>query len=444
MNEQLVELHARILNKQIDSKTLSYWVNGLRTGALSLDSIRKTLLASDEYKSRVVTMFKQVYFELVGYENFDNVFRSFWNSLSNDEVTYNMIDTFVKQTAEYSKKITETIESSFAYANVECTSDEVAKYKIKFIENSKYTIDMLQTDINASISQDIPTTSSIIDNDKKDDKINIPKIVEKVLVNPEIDLLKLQMFENVFKRPMYVEEYFKYVFENPDVFSNLNKIFEKYQKQYTMTLSLYRDYSHQTITDRQFVSLYLEQYESENFQENLTDILLDTDEYKNSIKDVVLQWYKKLYDSVLNSDDLNYLYLNLRAQKCHLNDERLVQEIKKFKNQTDSFIEDIFATYMQVLQRQPDMYEIDQHVTFYRERMNQNMIDIHLKLECILINTLEFHEILKLKIREKYKTINSQEILPSKLYQCLNAVTIQIHNDTSLAVIDDILIKLTI
>lgn len=427
MNEQLVELYSRIMNKPIDSKTLSYWMNGVRSGALSIDGIKKNLIASDDYKNRVETMFKQVYFELVGFEKFEVVFSKFW-SVVNDEVSYKQIDEFIKSSQEYLERLEAMVTSSFAYAGKEYDTTILNFYIEQLRQGKLTTLEQLQNSINLLLHCD--TTKSAVLCCPVDIKIE-QRFEKPQIFNLQDD--KVEAFEQVFERPMFVEEYFKYIVKNPSVFDNVQELYSLYRKIYIQTITIVRDFSRQEMSEWDFIKKYLSEIDSHDFIKTLIHQLIKTDCYQKAMKDMILIWYKKLYDSVLNSDDLQYLFNIMSDKQIHLNDEKLVEEIKQFKMETDEYVENIFGTYTRVLQRQPDIYEIDQYICYYRHHKNIEKSVVEIYLENLLVNTLEFHEIIKQTIKaaysEKYPT---KDIPPSKLYIKLQEITSKLSTKSNL------------
>jgi hypothetical protein len=80
---------------------------------------------------------------------------------------------------------------------------------------------------------------------------------------------------------------------------------------------------------------------------------------------------------------------------------------------------------MNVLERPPDMNEIEQYVAYYRTAAEAGD-DASYALEKVLMRTLEFHDSIKKKIRIEYVSKKNKEVLPSALFDILNRIIVNI------------------
>jgi hypothetical protein len=159
-----------------------------------------------------------------------------------------------------------------------------------------------------------------------------------------------------------------------------------------------------------------------------------TPNYEKCMKSMLVSYYTKIYDIDMDISDLEYIFEKVKAQKIYPGDEKLVHVIKQFKGDTDSYIDNIFATYLLVLDREPDIYELNEELSFYR-RTKQSECEISLDtINSVqakkLTQTLEFHEIIKKQIKTIFASQKSTAISPSQLYTILNSVLVHIKDIT--------------
>ena len=109
--------------------------------------------------------------------------------------------------------------------------------------------------------------------------------------------------------------------------------------------------------------------------------------------------------------------------KLSIVDDNINRILSNFKEITDDITTHIFRVFLSVLERQPDIHEVEQHIVYYRDHIDdQTMVQLDECLENKLMNSLEYHDILKTKIKIAYKTVKTKDILPSTLFGILNQI----------------------
>lgn len=387
MDELIADTYTRIMGRPIDSKTMAYWANALGTGAASRTTFVLNLLGLPEYKQRVETMFKQVYFENVGIEDFDTNFQAFWNANNEVEITYEDIQKFVRNCQAYkdriSKQITETLNSK----GLEAEPEVVQSYARKFGETIDYTVENMMAELKTS-----PT------------------------VNMTIDFDYLKSMESVFGRALFVEEYFKYLHSE----SSPQEIFSKHTSSFKATQRVYYDYCNVMLSEWDYIKKYINLVDISNFEANLIEEVIHSEAYEKAMKNVLKEWYMNLFDVSLDTEDLHYIFEKVQTERLHLTSDGIVKILKSVKAETDTYIEQIFPVYQKVLARQPDMQEISSHLPQYRSGSR-------VTLENDLIMSLEFHDILKTKIKNQLGNVP-----PSKLYSVLKTITSHFNSLTTM------------
>jgi hypothetical protein len=399
MNELIAETYTRIMGRPVDSKTMAYWANSLSTGSASLTTFIQHLLQLPEYKQRVETMFKQIYFDIIGTEDFDDNFQSFWTTNEHTEVMYDDIQVFVKSCRIFKDRITKQVMDALDNADI-AVPDDITNYVDMIINTHGYTI---QTMIDALKKQSAVAGTQTL-----------------MAVSDDIDLKYLFIMEETFGRALFVQEYFKY--KNSSL--TPQEIFAKHTHCYKSTQRVYSDYCNIVLSEWEYIRKYIDLVDKETFEGELIEEVIQSFNYALAMKNVLKEWYINLFDISLDADDLQYIFEKVKIQKLHLSSDGIIKVLKNVKAETDAYIEEIFPIYQKVLNRQPDMQEISSHLPQYRS-------GVPVTLENDLIMSLEFHDIIKEKIKHTLGNVT-----PSKLYSVLKYVTNQFTTDTTMEDVD--------
>ena len=144
-------------------------------------------------------------------------------------------------------------------------------------------------------------------------------------------------------------------------------------------------------------------------------------EYEKSMKESLFAKYKSLFDEELEVVDIIYLFQIIKKLKLNIVDDNINRILSNFKEITDDITTHIFRVFLGVLERQPDIHEVEQHIVYYRDNIDdRTMMQLDATLENRLMNSLEYHDILKTKIKLAYKAAKTKDILPSTLFGILN------------------------
>ncbi len=396
------------MGRPIDSKTMAYWANALASGSASNTTFIQHLLQLPEYKQRVETMFKQIYFELVGVEQFDEMFQSFWSTNVVTEVTYDDIQSFVKSCSVYKHNLIKQITEDLNKEDIEVPSD-INDYVEKMLTNPSYTIDTLI----------------------KDMQLQMKPLDPAMPVSPithEINMGYLKSMEDAFGRALFVQEYFKYI-DSPQT---PPEIFAKHTTSYKATQSIYIDYCNIVLSEWEYIRKYIDFVDKDNFEAELIEEVIKSSAYETAMKNVLKEWYLQLFDVSLDAEDLQYIFEKVQVQQLYLSSDAIVKILKSVKAETDAYIERIFPIYQNVLNRQPDMQEISSHLPQYRS-------GAQVTLENDLIMSLEFHDILKAKI----KLHMGGDVSPSRLYSALKHITSQFTSMTTMEDVEQLVAVIT-
>lgn len=419
IRSQIIDAYAQTIAKTIDTKTLNYLTMSVSKGENTIDNIVQTLMNTSEYFDRVKGMFQIVYFDTLGCNPKDEEFTKFWSVQTKTQpIDAKQIETYVRSMDMFVQKYEPIIKELFTTyrPSIQCTDTIIATFINKLRNDESYNYESLQTDIET-----FKENMEVIGSRQE------PHEAQRDIVVPTLDVYCLETFEKTFERHMYVKEYFKYVvFPSPSekqyIFASLDKIKEQHLSMYHKLAKIYATYTNSVLTEHEFVNSHLLAIDSDAYYDKIINNIVETSEYESSMCMTIQEYYKKLYDGSLDNNDLQYIFNIIKLHKYDLYDNRLVDCIKEFKKETDDFVDNIFNTYKLVLERQPDLIEVDDQLCKYRKGLQSrvNIEELNHQLEMSLQSTLEFHDIIKKHIRSQHLKFKNIEIQPSKLYTLLD------------------------
>jgi hypothetical protein len=186
--------------------------------------------------------------------------------------------------------------------------------------------------------------------------------------------------------------------------------------------AIFERYTGKSISEYYFVSKYLDDVDAIGFFDEIIDTIIASPEYHTGMCKVLATKYQNMFDQQLDENDIAYVFDSVKALKLDLVNESIIDILTNVKQETDEFISHIFKQFKRVLDRPPDMYELEEYVTYYRRsNVTQTLDGIDTTLERILMHMLEFHDIIKKQIK-----IVKKDILPSIMYDVLNKLIKQI------------------
>jgi len=233
----------------------------------------------------------------------------------------------------------------------------------------------------------------------------------------DIDYRQLQAFEQVFERPMYVHEYFKYVIRgNSKITLNYQEVFEDFMTKFTRLRSIIKNFLNEVLDEYEFVQNYLYDADDSNFFDNFVEDIVQSKKYKENMLAYLAHLYNQIFQESLESRDVEYIFEKVYQQKLSFKDECLNDILMSFKSETENIINHIFEQFSYVLHRSPDVFEINDFVCKYRDLLKSHPIeDVDVITEKALMESLEFHDIVKERIRER-----KPDILPRMVFSILS------------------------
>jgi len=452
--------------ENMDSKMLNYWVNSINRKDKNLVDFQEFLLKSQDYSNIIRNTFMDVFYERLSENNYYELFDEFQKHYTDKKVDISDISSFITESGIFREKYHHVIVTVYeAMKGQEPSEQEVNSYLLKFKQNSKYDIDDLRVDISMAtspfdmdenicgdLSEEEQTEIFELWEDKakflefyRSAKTAQPREIlpQQVMeMKPTIEnksdntLSIVDSFETIFKRNMNVREYLLY-------FDKLAKLNEKEKDTFIMSLKRVHDelfvnvqdillrYLGSNLDEDGFIKNYLHRSNEENFIDRLKQDIILSDDYESKMKERLASLYKSLYDTTLDSIEASYLFTSIKNKGYDLLNEDLNNEIVSFKSKTDNIIERILNIFLDTFEREPDTYEVSKYLQIYRDNSSSPIADIDNIVEHDLQESLEFHDVIKKKIKKLYSSIHNSSIAPSIVYTLLKKVLdIGINNKT--------------
>lgn len=227
----------------------------------------------------------------------------------------------------------------------------------------------------------------------------------------------IQAFEKIMERPMFVHEYIYYMQHQPMDVASI-------QLQRTLfyeVREVYQKHINKDLDEYNFVKTYLTRlHDSEGFMEQFIKDILESADYRDNMISIINTKYQRMYGETLDREDLQVVFDKIKQKRLHLFSEELSSTIVEFKRETDDIITHIFDKYMSLLDRQPDTYESTQYMHRYREQYGSGFEALDAQLEKDLVHSLEYHDVIKQKIKRTYVSSHGKEPLPSKTFEIMS------------------------
>ena len=487
MKNKIQSLHNELVGKSLDTSTLAFWATSIMKGSQSIDDFIEFVINTDDYKKNTDSQFKYNYFMYVDYDLSETTLSNFHDyaikKIKETQTSMNESDihAYISQLDTFIEKYTYIVKTVYnlKYSS-ECPGEICRKYVDKFATNPLYNIDLLENEIDNSEykttdtnvadvadAEDVSTVETVArqvdkshdfrlsyvnatnempsDNDMiimQNMSTNIDKLVEIFVASKQVvatvpippqktyDDIELERFQAAFQRPMYVQEYYKYVINNEneqDRIEDYGDLKEMHDANFNHMRQLVQLYTNVAMEELDFIKKYLDKIDNSRFFVDFVDTIIISIEYEINQKTSINSRYKRMFDEDLESHDTNFIFNKVKLAKLSLVDDAIEQMLTAFKSDTDDIITHVFEKYISVLERQPDIFEITKWVEVYRHSDIgfDQQDDV---VEAVLMKSLEFHDILKKRIRALYSEKKGSTILPSILYNILDVVLPTLEN----------------
>jgi len=170
-----------------------------------------------------------------------------------------------------------------------------------------------------------------------------------------------------------------------------------------------------------------------------------TPEYEAAMRKRLSDTHEGIYTAgsvALSADDLRRLFARAKRAGLSLVDDGLRACVSEYQEENDQIQDNIFGVFTAVYDRQPDRQELERHVAVYRgdggpdggDRVEpERMAQQNARLECELASDLEFHDVLKKKVKQRYMEAHGTGIFASALYATLRRLVRELQEETPFA-----------
>lgn len=434
------DLYFKAFDMKPDNKMFTYWTNAIQSGEKTESDFVQFILNGNEYKSRILSKFKSLWCEIIGTEFDESIVQRFLGE-SQTVVGILEIKTFLKSTDTYKNKITNVIVTMFnSRFDKDPSKDEIICYISKFQANEDYSISTLERDLKYSnkdlvhdfcMKNKITETNEIYDEYvklKNDDNYLLEFITGPVITNNvELDFAFIDEFERTYDRPIYVQEYSKYY--NARKSTDMNTLHTNHVEKFKTMKNILSKYTDYDLVEHEYVRKFLLKIELPDFIENFGNNIVYDEVYITKMKSNIILMYERLYDERLDDADVSYIFDKVQKQRVDIKDQRLDDFLLEFKKETDDIVNRIFKLYMEIYERTPDKIELLEKSFCYRRQ--ESFDDVDKVIEKELMSCLEFHDIIKQRIRKIKQDINISDVykMLSLVITKLDTLRIDMLND---------------
>jgi hypothetical protein len=453
LKERLQHIHRLWIGKGMDSRTSRYWINAIQSGEKTEAHFRALLLSGEDCQKRLHVLLRDRLRDRVGAGLDADLEADLWQQyiagLVEERIALEEpadIERWVIQTPAYQSKVEATIQEMYNIVHDGASPDAsvLSYYLDQFRGDPLYDIDRLRSDLDQNAhapppppppppSLQPPSSTHPAASQEAADVVTVEKAVDTSALPgaaPTVALESLRTdlidaFEEALKRPLYVHEYAKYAAPPPPSVSvsadAAAQLCKRQRDVYTRMAEIYRLYLNQALDEYTFVKRHLDHVDDPDVSlPRFESDVIFSDAYAAQMKETVRRRYAETYDEQLDDDDLAYVFeKKVQCEKIHLQDDSLASILVAFKAETDEIIDHLYRVFMDTLGRQPDTHESTRWFKHYRMHLAQGLGALDLALERELLMSLEYHDILKHKIKQVYAALHQQDILPSHLFSVL-------------------------
>jgi len=450
MTDELVQyntMYTKYFSTPLDKPFYAKWLRSCPNPvARSPSTFENYIINSSEYRNYLYTRFKVLYNRIIGQseeavEPFSEFMKEYGGQVGRilDDA---VIRTYIKNIPVFSRKYEAVIRNLYTMVNKEDIPENLLQIYLKnFISSDNYDIDALNTDI---VSGTTPTaisgTTNIIHEiktswmdiygcDPTSSEINEllaqlgnPRHILQSLIkqfnlfrNVRIDTIQ-QKFLEEFGREISAPELMKIYASSTQL--SYEDLHEQHRQHFNSVKALYSDYSACDITEIDYIKRYIYVVDDPDYIETITRELVASKAYEAQMKALIQTVYTNLFMTKIEADDEQYMFEQIQSDAVCLTSPVVTETVTLLKKETDGYIENLTANYKHILKREPDVLECQMYKELYRN--DHDMLKTEAAIKEALYTSLEYHEILKQKIKGLFKKTLGKDPLPSQVYALLN------------------------
>ena len=411
------ELYASLLPSsgfKMDSKTSKYWSNAILKGDKTESDFTDFVLRSKDYVNYVRSLFVDVYYELAVCisENADvhSMFEEMMKGKEGSLVSRGDIKHFISRTPGFREGLDREIARLYKVhkgTTVSPSDSEAISALFLDDKDGSYTFERLESDISAIGSA--LETNSVPANPNPSD---MPAVSPRNANRNDEEIVDI--YETVVQRNMSAREFLLFASDLStvqDKVAQCKNYSKKIDEHFVSVRDIVKRYLEEDLGRDAFISKHLiAAFTVDNYSQILQDEIVVSTEYRTKMTAKIKQLHDKMYGEDMVEDDCAYLFDRVRERKIEISNEDLNIFIAEFKKETDEIVQRVFDIYMEVYEREPEEDELNGHVTFMR--MTKDKMIAHSTIKSELRNALEYHDVLKKRIKKVYMTNQSENQNP--------------------------------
>jgi len=262
----------------------------------------------------------------------------------------------------------------------------------------------------------------------------------------------LRYFFVAFSRPMYVQEYRRLLSSEKSPLPDVD-FFLREHAMHTQLINVVKGvherYTGHNPSEYDIVDEWLHLFgrTAEETNTEVTSNVVQSDLYRTAMRAKIADTHRALFDgnATLTEYDLDCLFDVARGKELALAGDELRDCVSGFQKETDQIHNRICDIYVSVYDRDPDVSELEQNTRDYRERLKREhspvvsgdeekkeegvgipmetlLPELDAELERRLVSDLEFHDVIKRRIKQ-VKWDEFEEIpTPRGLFDILRTV----------------------
>jgi hypothetical protein len=466
--DQFEQIYVKYFKTPFDTNIYLRWRKSIPSDNQALCTsiqFENYLLNCEEFRIRIATLFKGEYYSLMGESPTKEQVRDYHRTMSNDkqrlsEIGTTSIRSYIQKLPLFREKYSNIIsriyhtvhKDDIPGAMLDMYLEKFCSDTIEF-DNTAYTLERLNADILKGV---IPKDGTAVDHqptnivktisrrwkeitNNEPADYEVSRVVDS-LHNPsecmtaiifghnqfknELLQVLIDTFASIFKRELFVEEFLKYYGQmnalrhqtREDLVKWLEEVHVRHTEAFDMARKLYSDYREEKLGELAHVKRYLYTMDDEAYERILVDECLATPVYGEKMRRLLENLYEQSYNEKVPDDDLEHMFREVQRERCHMKSLQLQTMVTDLKAQTDDYLKSLHDIYHRVLERDPDPLECVKYKALYRTE-ERDVTEIQINDD--LYESLEYHDIVKGKLKAAYELKNGKPPLPSQLYACL-------------------------
>ncbi len=468
----LQTLYRRFTNRKIDAKTLRFWESALRDGGSGMADFEQFVSGSADYANHIAQLFKTKHIELLGGDPDVVASDAFMRAHGGRLLEEADVHRYIASGPECQEKYRTLIRTMGDVASERSaslrglTEVEVEELVAKFVQDPGYGVTDLEADIerlclpasapaagqgeaavvaapaprwSESVVQEAPDCADVLAELQNQwagagagAEALLIKLIRRCRASPSPGPASSQPhqeevpawvdeWEREAGRPMYVHEYLKQSLL-PSSGSgggvDVRAAVQHHRRVYEHARKIQEKYADRQLDEYAFVRDHIRDMDAPEFLQRMLEDILRSDQYRDLMTQAIVDTHRRMYDAPPDADSTAYMFARALAEQMALHDERLRELVVSFRTECDAQAARVHELYLKVYGREPDAEEVTQALPAYRGDPAHERVDARVVQQ--LMSGLEFHDVLKKKIKFHFWETHGSEIGASALYKVLN------------------------